>query len=178
VGLSEQSERMSHFGSNDRNHWGQDPWIREFTVEVRNMTKKTKDNQKQLQEKYFEYQMLEEQTKQVQEQLQTVAKQIDELENIKLAVQHIDKTQTGTEILVPVSSGIFLKTALKENSELLVNVGDNVVVPKTMAEAVALIKKQQKDIETFQENLAKNMQVLLMHQQRVEAELMALAQEE
>ncbi len=143
------------------------------------MTKKTKeDTQKQLQEKYFEYQMLEEQTKQVQEQLQTVTKQIEELDSIHDALERISKTKTGTEVLVPLSSGIFLKTTLQENTQVLVNVGDNVVVPKSFSDALVLVKKQQKDIQTFQENLAKNLQVILMHQQRVEAELMALAQEE
>lgn len=146
---------------------------------MRRMTKKTKeDSQKQMQEKYIEYQMLEEQTKQLHEQLQTVTKQIEELEGIYAALEHISATEKGTELLVPVSSGIFLKTALQENSQFLVNVGDNVVVPKSFSDALALIKKQQKEIYIFRENLAKNLQVILMHQQRVEAELLALVQED
>ncbi len=146
----------------------------------RTMAKKarTEEVQQNIQEKYLEYQMLEQQTKQLQEQLQTVARQLEELEGIRDAIQRIEKTPKGTEVLVPMSSGIFLKTALQETTHLLVNVGDNVVVPKSFSDALILIKKQQGDIQTFQGNLAKNLQVMLMHQQRVEAELLSLAQEE
>ena len=146
----------------------------------RTMAKKarTEETQQTMQEKYLEYQMLEQQTKQLQEQLQTVAKQLEELEGIRDAIQRIEKTQKGTEILVPMSSGIFLKTALQDTSHLLVNVGDNVVVPKSFSDALALIKKQQGDIQTFQENLVQNLQLMLMHQQSVEAELLSMVQEE
>lgn len=146
----------------------------------RTMAKKarTEEAQQNIQEKYLEYQMLEQQIKQLQEQLQTVAKQLEELEGIRDAIQRIEKTPHGTEVLVPMSSGIFLKTTLQETTHLLVNVGDNVVVPKSFSDALSLIKKQQGDIQAFQENLAKNFQLMLMHQQRIEAELLSMVQKE
>ena len=139
---------------------------------------RTEETQQNIQEKYLEYQTLEQQTKQLQEQLQTVAKQLEELEGISDAIQRIEQTPKGTEILVPLSSGIFLKTALQETSHLLVNVGDNVVVSKSFADAGVLINKQKQDIELFQENLVKNFQLMTMHQQRIEAELLSMVQED
>ncbi|MFA6889141.1 MAG: DUF5320 domain-containing protein, partial [Candidatus Woesearchaeota archaeon] len=66
---------------------------------------RTEETQQNIQEKYLEYQTLEQQTKQLQEQLQTVAKQLEELEGISDAIQRIEQTPKGTEILVPLSSG-------------------------------------------------------------------------
>ena len=139
------------------------------------MTKEELQNA--MQEKYMEYQMLEEQLKQAQEQVQTLSKQKEELEGLKEAVMEIGKTKEGNEMFVPISSGIFVKAQIKDNKELLVNVGDNVVVPKSIHDAVALIKKQKEEIEKYEATMAQNLQLIMLHQQKVEAELYSMTQD-
>jgi prefoldin alpha subunit len=130
-----------------------------------------------MQEKYMEYQMLEEQLKQAQEQVQTLNKQKEELEGLKEAVMEIGKTKEGNEMFVPISSGIFIKAQIKDNKELLVNVGDNVVVPKSINDAVALIKRQKEEIDKYETAMAQNVQLIMLHQQKVEAELYGMTQD-
>lgn len=129
-----------------------------------------------LQEKYMEYQMLEEQLKQVQEQIQTLHKQKEDLHSLQDAVHKIAETKEQTELFVPVSSGIFVKAEIKENKEFLVNVGNNVVVPKSIPDTIALIQKQKKELETYEKTMMQNLQLLLLHQQKVETELYAITQ--
>ena len=57
------------------------------------------------------------------------------------------------------------------------NVGDNVVVPKSIHDAVALIKKQKEEIEKYEATMAQNLQIIMLHQQKVEAELYSMTQE-
>ena len=133
--------------------------------------------QQALQEKYMEYQMLQEQLGKMNEQSETLKKQTEELETLKDAIHAIQKTKVGSEMFVPISSGIFVKAEIKETNEVLMNVGDNVVVPKNIKDAVALIQKQQTEIEGYEKTMQQNIQILLTHQQRLEAELYALTKE-
>lgn len=134
--------------------------------------------QKTLQEKYMEYQMLEEQLKQVQEQVQTIKKQQEELEGIREALDYLSKTTTGTELLVPVSSGIFVKASITETKNVLMNVGDGVVVPKSMNDAVALISKQKEELSSYLDTLQQNLQLLVLYHERIETELQQIVQQQ
>lgn len=145
------------------------------------ITKKSNVSQEELQqalqEKYMEYQMLQEQLGKMSEQSETLKKQIEELETLKEAILNIEQTKVGSEMFVPISSGIFVKAEIKETNEVLMNVGDNVVVPKNMKDATALIQKQQDEINGYEKTIQQNIQILLVHQERIEAELMTLTRE-
>ena len=134
--------------------------------------------QSALQEKYMEYQVLEQQVKQVEEQNQTLQKQIEDLNGIKEAIESMEKTKVGSELFVPISAGIFVKAEIKENTELLVNVGDNVVVPKSIKDAIKLVEKQEQEILKYKETMANNHTMLILHQQQLEAELYAMTKDQ
>ena len=134
--------------------------------------------QSALQEKYMEYQVLEQQVKQVEEQNQTLQKQIEDLNSIKEAIESMEKTKVGSELFVPISAGIFVKAEIKENTELLVNVGDNVVVPKSIKDAIKLVEKQEQEILKYKETMANNHTMLILHQQQLEAELYAMTKDQ
>ncbi len=130
--------------------------------------------QQAIQEKYMEYQMMQEQLTKMTEQRETLRKQEEDLDDIKGAIENIQKTRIGSEMFVPISSGIFVKAEIKETNQVLVNVGDNIIVPKTIADAVQLIQKQHNEIENYEKTVQQNIQILLLHQQRIENELYAL----
>lgn len=123
----------------------------------------------------MEYQMLQEQLNKMTEQSETLKKQQEELEGIKEAILSIQQTKVGNEMFVPISSGIFIKAEIKETDELLMNVGDNIVVPKNIKDAIALIQKQQNEINGYEKTMQQNIQMLLLHQQHVEVELYKLS---
>jgi len=47
--------------------------------------------------------------------------------------------------LAPIINGIFVKAELKDNQNLLINVGADTVVEKTVSQAVELLKERQKE---------------------------------
>jgi len=94
------------------------------------------------QRKYIEIQILEQQIKQIQKNLEILNQQIFELNMISNSLTEIKKTKIGQELLVPLGSGIFIKTELKDNNEILTNVGSDVVISKTNAETKTFIKSQ------------------------------------
>ena len=68
------------------------------------------------------------------------------------------KTKKNTEILTPLSSGVFLKSNLKDNDEVIMSVGSSVTVKKSISEAKDLINKQHQEINTIIVQLEKEVE--------------------
>lgn len=129
------------------------------------------DEQKEAQQKHIEMHLLDQQIKQVQKQLQLLEQQILELNATKDALDDFAAIKPGTEILVPISSGIFVKGQIKDNKELTVNVGANVAVNKSIPETKKLLEEQLEEIKKFQQELILNLQKLGLKAQEIEKEL-------
>jgi len=127
------------------------------------------DSQQELQQKYMQIQMLEQQMVQVNKQLQMIDKQVLELNNVGEALEEIKNTKPGTELLVPLSSGIFIKAALVESDSVQVNVGSDVVTSKTFDEAKTLITSQISEIIKVKEQLSKDLEQLGVHTSALQA---------
>ena len=131
-------------------------------------------DKKQLQEKYMQMQLIEQQMQQVQKQLKIIEGQIQELNLTEQALDDLKTTKPGTEILVPMASGIFVKAELKENKELAINVGADTVVKKDVDEAKKLITDQIEEVTKMQQELNSNLEKLALSAQMVEKELQKL----
>ena len=129
------------------------------------------DNQKELQKMYLELQLLDEQIKQVQKHLITLDKQLIELNNTLQALDDFNKTAVGTKILVSLSPGIFTTAELKDNKELLVNVGGNIVVKKNVAETKDLLKKRFDSIKKYRDLTLAEMQKMGLQASNIEQEI-------
>ena len=103
-------------------------------------------NEEQIQQKYMQFQMIQQQLEEVNQHLGMLNEQSSELHISIEAVKEIAKTKLDNEFLAPVANGIFIKGELKENQKLVVNVGMNTTVEKTIPEVVELLEEQKKDI--------------------------------
>ena len=130
--------------------------------------------QKELQEKYMEMQMIEQRINQVQKQLQAISQQVTEIDS---TIGNIDDFQTmkpGSEALVPLNNGIFLKTTLKENKEFIVNVGSGVAVNKSPDKLKGMLSKQKEELQTVNNHLMKALENLGVQAKNTEEELARL----
>ncbi len=98
--------------------------------------------QQELQENYMKFQTLQNQRNKSIQQIKALEEQITELGLVRKGLDDIEDTKTDTEMLVPISSGIFLKAKLIEAEELVINVGSNVAVTKKMPDAKKLLDEQ------------------------------------
>ena len=130
---------------------------------------------KELQEKYYLYQNLHQQIKQESDQLQELNNKLVELEYIKMSLDELKSVEAGSEILAPISSGIFIKAELKKNDELLVNVGGNTVVGKDVEETKALMDTQVREIEEYRDKQLQKLQGLVTRARELEKELSEMA---
>jgi len=131
-------------------------------------------DKRQLQEKYMQMQLIEQQMQQVQKQLRIIDQQMQELNMTEQALDELKNTKAGTEILVPMASGIFVKAELKDNKDLAVNVGADTVVKKNVDEAKKLITVQIEEVTQMQQDLNVNLEKLASSAQVLEKELQKL----
>src|SRR3989338_5082550 len=97
------------------------------------------DKEKQAQEMYMEYQLME-------------------AASTNSAIDELDKIKSGREIFVPISSGIFVKATIKDTSDLLVNVGAGAVVQKDRASAKKLIQNQIEEMKKIHERMVNELE--------------------
>ena len=116
------------------------------------------DKEKQAQEMYMEYQMLDQHIKKMQAQLEAITNQLMEAASTNSAIDELDKIKSGREIFVPISSGIFIKATIKETSDLLVNVGAGAVVQKSRASAKKLVQAQIEEMKKIHERMVSELE--------------------
>ena len=133
-----------------------------------------KEQEKKVQEMYMEFQMLEQHIRQLQKQLEAVTQQLVELTVTSISLDEFNKIKPGKEIFVPLSSGIFAKASVKDTSELLVNVGANVVVQKDVASTKKLIQRQMEEIKKIREQMVDELEKLTSHAAQLEMQLQSM----
>jgi len=103
-------------------------------------------NDEERQQRYMQFQLLQQQLEQVNEHLQLLNQQAAELDISINAVNELGQTELDNEILAPISNGIFLKAKLIDNKKMIVNVGSDTTVEKTVPEVVKLLEEQKKQL--------------------------------
>ncbi len=129
------------------------------------------EKEKKAQELYLEFQMIDQHIKQLQKQLELVTNQLVELNITSNSLDEFNKINEGREVLVPLSSGIFAKASIKDTSQLLVNVGANVVVKKDTASAKRLIQEQIAEIKKIQKQMVEDLEKMTVHAAALERKL-------
>lgn len=113
--------------------------------------------EKELQQKYMEFQVLQQQIEQLGQQLELLSSQNEELEKTKEGLEELQTVKTGQEMFSQLSPGIFVKSVMGEPQTVLVNVGVQTVVERTIPETQELVAHQQRNV---QENMKEINQVL------------------
>ena len=129
------------------------------------------DKEREAQEMYMEFQMIDQQIKQLQKQLEMVTNQLIEISSTSSSLDEFNKIAAGKEVFVPLSSGIFAKANIKDTSELLVNIGANVAVKKDVASTKKLIQNQVEELKRIQKQMIGELEKMTGHAAQLEMQL-------
>jgi prefoldin alpha subunit len=116
------------------------------------------NKEEQMQKLYFEFQVLEQSIKQLEKQSAMLNDQLIELVTTMQSLEDIKNVKEGTEILIPLSNGIYAKAELKDNKSMVVNLGANITGTKTVDATKSLIGAQVEEIKKLQENIVRQLQ--------------------
>jgi len=97
----------------------------------------------------------------IQNQLQAISEKITELNVVFLSMDELKKHK-NREILLPVGSGFFMKGTISGEESVLVNVGADVVIPKSFESAKETIKNQREELELLNSRLNKELEKIAL----------------
>ena len=112
------------------------------------------------------------------EQLETLEQQsvyiqalITEYTKARITMEQLSNIKDGVEILMPIGGGVFVPAESKDTSKVLLAEGADIVVEKSIDEAVRSMNKR---IEELQNNLVKLDEMAQQIQQKAQEISMAL----
>lgn len=135
------------------------------------------DQDELMRERFMKFQNIQQQMEQMSSQAQLLNEKNAELDITIHALQELSKTEVDNEILAPLADGIFLKTTLKDNQKLIVNVGSGVTVEKTIPEVIGLLEQQKEELSLQVIQVEAIMQELNTHAVRIYKEIEQLNEE-
>ena len=134
-------------------------------------------DKKALNEKYLELQVLDQQIKQVNQQMLNLDTQLLELQKLEENLGDLSQTKKDTEILVAFGGGVFSKAELKDNNTVLMNVGADIIVEKDIPSSKKVIRHQIDQIKEVVQQLEQEFNILAMNSQILQQDMQKLSSE-
>jgi prefoldin alpha subunit len=135
------------------------------------------DKEQKAQELYVEYQSIEQKIKHLQKQIELLTGQLVDANSTGRSLDEFKNLKEGSEILFPLTSGIFAKAELKGTTELLVNVGAGTVVSKDVPSAKKLISGQIMEMEKVHKRMADELNKSIERAGYIETQLQKIVAE-
>ncbi len=136
-----------------------------------------KEKEEKLQKLYLEFQMLEQQIKQLEKQSNSLNNHLVELMSTSQSLEDLKNAGENAEILIPISTGIYAKAELKSKDRFIVNVGANIAINKNLESTKKIISDQLKEISQVQENVSQELQNHIQKAASMEQEINKIASE-
>ena len=134
-----------------------------------------KEKEENLQKMYLEFQMLDQQIKQLDKQHTVLNDQLVELMATRQSLEDMEKVKEKTEILVPLSSGIYAKAEIKDSKKFIVNVGANIALVKDINSTKKLMETQIDEMKKLRETLVNQLQEQTIKAASLEQEINVIA---
>jgi len=115
-----------------------------------------------------EFQMLNAELEQLHGFLQSLDEQVVHVNKLVEDLAQFAKQKPGDEVFFPIANGIFVKGILSDTQELQVNVGQGVVVPRSIEQTQELIKEQADNLVEQQSAAAKRQEELYARMEELE----------
>lgn len=128
------------------------------------------NKEEEMREKAIQFELLKQQVEAIEKQIAELEAKTSELTMVQHSINEI-KGQRGKEILVPMGSGVFMKGNLASDSEMLVELGANVVAGKSAKETVAIIQKQLKEIDRVKDQMREDLFKFIAQMEQLEPEI-------
>jgi len=89
----------------------------------------------------------------IQSRLNIVDAALADITTANLSIEGVKNNTSGSEILVPVGGGSFIRAKLSDVEKVIMGVGADICIEKTVAESVEDFKNRQSDLEKARASL-------------------------
>ena len=106
------------------------------------------EKQKELQGLSAEIEVLQGQSNVHSQNLELLTVSLSEMRQTLETLEEIKTTEPGREILMPLGTGSFIKSTLKENDKVIIGVGAGYSIEKNVDEAKAIVDKRIQEVDS------------------------------
>jgi prefoldin alpha subunit len=132
----------------------------------------------EIQQKYMQFQMIQQQMQQIQKQLEMFTHQGEELQALSESLEALKTIKPGSPARIPLSGGIFVEGTLTNSQQLLVNIGCNIAVKKSVDDTIEVVKKQASEVTQHHEELAGHLGTFAKKAEEMQQELQYIMEKE
>ncbi|MBT4935972.1 prefoldin subunit alpha [Candidatus Woesearchaeota archaeon] len=100
-------------------------------------------DEEQMKQLFMQFQTLQQNIEQLTEHVQKLHQQNAEIEESVTALKEFSETPKDTDVFAPIANGIFIKGKVVDNQKLLVNVGADTIVEKSVDDVTGMLAKHQ-----------------------------------
>lgn len=122
-------------------------------------------------QKLFDLQMADKQLEQLKEHLERLDRQLSEVVAMRKSLEDFKELDGKEELMVPITNGVFAKAHLDSKNKVHVNVGEGVIVDKTIDQAIALITTQLNQMASYREQVLEQFNSLIQKAEGLAREL-------
>ncbi|MBI3190670.1 prefoldin subunit alpha, partial [archaeon] len=108
--------------------------------------KTEKDHERELQAKYFQYQIMKQQMTAYMEEKAVIDERINELSMTIDALHKIDDVKNGNEMWSSLGSGAFVRSDIKDVQKAMISLGAGVVVKETKERCIEILQSRLEEI--------------------------------
>lgn len=94
-----------------------------------------------------EMRFLEQTAESLQQRISMVNAAMNDLTYANMALESIEKEKENAELLVPIGGSSYIKVKLSSSDKVIVGMGANVSIEKTLPEAKAIVKERLEELE-------------------------------
>ena len=110
------------------------------------------------QEQLIQLQIIEQETNQLEQQLQLIEQHLVEMQQLKTGLDELEQTDKK-EILANIGKGIYIPAEIK-SKDLIVEVGNKNFVKKSIPEAKKIIEEQIKKLNSVKQQIVEKVDEL------------------
>ncbi|MBT4576887.1 prefoldin subunit alpha [Candidatus Woesearchaeota archaeon] len=99
-----------------------------------------------LKEKYMEFQMLEQSLAHLNQKKASIENQMNEFVSLQESLDSLKNSKDNSPMFSPLGSGVFIKSELKDSKNVLVNIGSNIAIERTVDDSKELVEKQMTEL--------------------------------
>lgn len=120
------------------------------------MIMETTDKRKELQEILMEAESCKKQMDAIRREMEVASSVMEELSSSIKALQALKESRAGTEILVPIGGGSFIRAELKDPGKVIVGAGSNISIEKDIDSAQKILEDRSSEMSKAMERLNGN----------------------
>lgn len=108
-------------------------------------SKKKSLSQEEMQELAVQYEMYRRELEAIDSQIKELQLRHSDLELTHDSVSAVEG-RSGSEVLLPLGAGVYVRSQVSESKVCLVNIGANIIIEKPIQDALKMIKEQKERI--------------------------------